>query len=434
MKQYIDFVGLLLSMSLVVKPRLRDYWNIKDRLQRTPGFAEVMSRDKFFACLRFLHFADNTKAKARGEPGYNPLFKIEPVLNFLNEAFAYFYTCRKFVSVDESLIGVKNRTNLMQYLPNKKHHRWGIKLWVLCESLTGYIRQVLIYTGKKNQGRQVSKFGQAYDVVMTLVKPLFNKGYVIVVDNFFSGVKLAKALWKKGTYLVGTLRRNRRGIPTEAKTLKLKPSESKSWRCDELLTVAFREKQSQKKPVLLISTYNHAQNKKVTRASGNTAVVPEVVDTYNSNMGGVDLADQKVYMYQDERRSYKWYKKVFQNLLHRVCLNAYILYVETTRQNQGGRPLSREKFLKSLISDLIGDHKDRGKPSDSSGASHVCKLVKLGTSVSAAGKKRQTERDCKVCSSRGTKRKRYSWGCSACDIGVCRECFVKHTQKPVSEL
>lgn len=426
-------------MCLIVKPRMRDYWNLKDRLQRTPGFGEVMSRDKFFVCLSFLHFADNNTAKARGDPGYNPIHKIEPVLKILNEAFAHFYVCREFVSVDESLIGVKNRTNLMQYLPNKKHHRWGIKLWVLCESLTGYIREVVIYTGKQNTRN--SKLGQAYDVVMTLMQTILNKGYTVVVDNFFTSVRLAKDLLKKGTNLVGTLRKNRKEIPKEMKDLKLQPGQSRSWRTGELLSVAFKEKKSQKKPVLLLSTRNTACNITVTRASKKTAVVPEVVDTYNHNMGGVDLADQKVYQYQDERRSYKWYKKVFQNLLHRVCLNAYILYTETLEQrkeqhaNDPGfnarhyRPMSRERFLKGLISELIGSYKDVGKEvKDSMTTGTACKLDKLQKTVSSSGRPRQPERDCVMCSKRGEKRKRSTWECRTCSLGMCRECFPKHVR------
>jgi hypothetical protein len=26
----------------------------------------------------------------------------------------------------------------MQYLPNKHHHRWGIKFWMLCDSVWGF--------------------------------------------------------------------------------------------------------------------------------------------------------------------------------------------------------------------------------------------------------------------------------------------------------
>jgi hypothetical protein len=49
---------------------------------------------------------------------------------------------------DESMVGLKGRTNLVQYMPGKKSHRCGAKLFVLAESDTGYTSQVKLYAGK----------------------------------------------------------------------------------------------------------------------------------------------------------------------------------------------------------------------------------------------------------------------------------------------
>jgi hypothetical protein len=43
------------------------------------------------------------------------------------------------------MVGFKGRTNLVQYMPGKKSHRWGAKLFVLAESDTGYTSQVKLY-------------------------------------------------------------------------------------------------------------------------------------------------------------------------------------------------------------------------------------------------------------------------------------------------
>lgn len=430
-------LGLLLNMCLLVKPRLRDYWNMKDKWQRTPGFAEIISRDKFFACLRFMHFNDNTKAKPRGDPEFDPIFKIRPIVDHFNKVSSRLYSCDKYIAIDESLVGLKNRTRLIQYMPNKKHHRWGLKLWVLCESETGFVYRLFVYQGKEHSAAP-SRFGQGYDVVMKLMEGLFNQGHVLVVDNFYTSVPLLNRLLELDTHCVGTLRRNRKYLPQGLKDAKLKPGEKKYWRAGTLLAVAFREKKSQTKPVLLISTCNKAADVKVTRASGKEAVIPEMVNTYNNNMGGVDLADQKIYTYQQERRSYKWYRKIFHNLLHRYCLNAYIIYCKVLRQraelHQGDRqynprdyrPLTREQFLKSIINSLIGDYRDRGRPTADMEKSKRCALEKLPKERSSKSHKlQQRERECVVCSSKAA-RKRSSWKCSSCNVGVCRECFPAH--------
>lgn len=317
---------------------------------------------------------------------------------------------------------------------------------MLCESATGYTYRFVIYTGKALANKPASQFGQSYDVVMDLMKGLFASAYVLVVDNFYTSVVLAKNLLNKGTYMVGTVRRNRKYLPKVLTQAKLKPAERKYCKSGDMLMCAFREKKSQTKPVLLMSTCSKPRGVNVTRASGKPAVVPEVVDTYNRHMGGVDLADQKVYAYEDERRSYKWYKKVFHNILHRACLNAYILYCQTMEQRKEShrdepdfrakdyRVISREKFIKSIIDDLIGDFSDRGRIINSE-AMHSCKLEKLPKVNSNKGLLRQVERDCIMCSRRQAgQRKRSCWYCSACNVGLCRECFPKHVLEKSKEL
>jgi hypothetical protein len=51
------------------------------------------------------------------------------------------------------MIGFKGIHFLKQYMANKKGHRWGVKVWVLAESQTGYTHQVEIYKGKSNTAR-----------------------------------------------------------------------------------------------------------------------------------------------------------------------------------------------------------------------------------------------------------------------------------------
>jgi len=50
-------------------------------------------------------------------------------------------------------------------------------------------------------------------VVLHLMEPLFNKGYNVTTDNFFTSLKLLKQLQEKKTSLVGTINRARRELP-----------------------------------------------------------------------------------------------------------------------------------------------------------------------------------------------------------------------------
>lgn len=66
---------------------------------------------------------------------------------------------------------------------------WGVKLWLLCDSMTHYWMSFFVYTGAaKGPDKDVLKNGLGFYVVTKLMEMcgLLQKGYHIFVDNFFS--------------------------------------------------------------------------------------------------------------------------------------------------------------------------------------------------------------------------------------------------------
>lgn len=99
---------------------------------------QMFSRNRFQLICRFFHVVDNNKLAARDSPGYDPTAKFEPVVTHANNKFKYHYSPHQHLNIDESLVGTKCRTSLTQYLPNKKHHKWGIKFWMLTDAVDHY--------------------------------------------------------------------------------------------------------------------------------------------------------------------------------------------------------------------------------------------------------------------------------------------------------
>ena len=48
------FIGLNIAMGLLHLPQVRDYWST-NKILATPWFPPIMSRDRFFKILRYLH-------------------------------------------------------------------------------------------------------------------------------------------------------------------------------------------------------------------------------------------------------------------------------------------------------------------------------------------------------------------------------------------
>ena len=91
----------------------------------------------------------------------------------------------------------------MKQFIKDKPVRWGFKFWVLACPHTGYIHKFEIYTGKR---LTKSTNGLGYDVVMNLMDGLFQQGYHLFVDNFYSNPQLFKDLLDKRCLATGTVR------------------------------------------------------------------------------------------------------------------------------------------------------------------------------------------------------------------------------------
>jgi hypothetical protein len=68
-------------MSLLRKSSLRDYWILRPIIQTPYASSLGMSRDRFLALFTMFHLNDGKAA--RGQPGYDPLFKLRPVIDTL---------------------------------------------------------------------------------------------------------------------------------------------------------------------------------------------------------------------------------------------------------------------------------------------------------------------------------------------------------------
>ena len=132
-------------MGLVNFPQVEEYWATTWPYSNLT-FSKVMSRDRFSLLMRFLHLNDSTGYIKKGEPGHDPLYKLQPLLE-LN--FQAAYIPGRELSVDESMIGFKGRLSWIQYMP-KKPTKWGMKAFTLSDSTSAYTWNWILYTGAYN--------------------------------------------------------------------------------------------------------------------------------------------------------------------------------------------------------------------------------------------------------------------------------------------
>ena len=134
---------------------------------------------------QYIHVVDNTQAPSRSDPNYDKLWKVRLLITALEKNCRKLYSPHQQLPVDESMIGTKCRLSFIEYMPAKPV-KWGVKVWVLCDLVNGYICTFDVYTGKDTSSATMHAHGLAYSIVMKLVQSYLKKGYIIYTDNFYS--------------------------------------------------------------------------------------------------------------------------------------------------------------------------------------------------------------------------------------------------------
>nr|CAH7739969.1 unnamed protein product [Callosobruchus chinensis] len=228
--------------------------------------------------LKCWHFQDNSI------PSSNRLDKINPILTIIQNKITTIYTPGETVVVDETMVPFRGRLKFRQYNPSKARCSYVIKLYKVCTP-NGYTWDIKVYAGKTETINGLDLPGST---VVELVRPLLNEGRVVITDNYYTSLQLAKYLYAQKTHLLGTLRKNRRGLPEEVLNSKLQKGEIIS-RQSGYITVS---KWKDQRDVLTLSTLHDGEMETCgKKRNGENKVKPSAVLDYNKGKQGVDISD-----------------------------------------------------------------------------------------------------------------------------------------------
>lgn len=272
--------------------------------------------------------------------------------------------------------------------------------------------------------------GLGHHVIMRMGERFLGKGHHLYFDNFFSSVRLCQDLEQKDTFMCSTIRINRKGWPKElnsAKSKKMKLGDVHFLQDGNMVATLWRDKRT----VAILST--NAQPVMGTaerKAPGGrkTVAVPDPVLTYNTSMGGVDLADQLGSYYPVGRPSVRWWRYLCWWLLQTAMVNAFIIWKNSTMPaptRRGHRHIDfRLEVLRSLCK---GQSVRKRHPQQSVSQAGATAADPLSHGIiHFSGRKK----NCFVCEK--AKRRtvkgygvQSTWGCAVCSVYLCRgTCFA----------
>ncbi|XP_022251164.1 piggyBac transposable element-derived protein 4-like isoform X2 [Limulus polyphemus] len=421
------FLAIIILQGIVCKPEQQLFWS-KNPLITTPFFPKIMSYRRFVMLKQYLHFSDSGTYDPENHPSPK-LNKIWPVFEYLNEKFKKVYTPDRDITINDSLMLFKERLGWMQYILLERI-RFGFKTFMLCESKSGYIWSSLIYTGKAAVvDEDYKELPISSQIVMSLLKPLLNKGYCLTTDSFYTCPQLADILISHTTDTYGTVKLVRKEMPPNLKMKKLKKGEIMAYQRGKVTVMHWKDK----KDVILLSTVHNAEMVDVEKRG--ELKKPKVVIDYNDSMGVVDKVDQHLSHYSIPRmQGKKYYKKVFFHLLEQAFWNSYVLYSKTggQRKHLEYRIVVIEKMIEKYH---LPQFSSKGvRPGTTPNPLRLTERH-FPDIIPATEKKTNPTRQCAVCStqrdSKGKRVRRESrYYCPDCDVGLCvAPCFrVYHTK------
>lgn len=274
------------------------------------------------------------------------------------------------------------------------------------------------------------------------------KNAKLLFDNYFSTFNLFEWLYERNIYAIGTIRANRfKNPPLESdKELKKKSRGSTDTAISQDGRVIIT-KWFDNEGVLFGSNYcgvgNQSTCRRWDRCSRNYINVPcpEVINTYNNGMGGVDKMDFLLSTYRSHIRSRKWTARMISPALDLAVANSWLQYKEDANNIgiQKNKIIDLYTFRDTIATSLLAKPRSRGRPSHTDpgpSTSYTVPTVRPPTDLRYDNYDHFPEFDDRSHSSRCKYekcQKKNKFFCTKCKAALCivkdRNCFIEYHTK-----
>lgn len=234
------------------------------------------------------------------------------------------------------------------------------------------------------------------------------------MDNFYNSHDLSKDLLEKGTHTTGTLLVKRQHNPKEVLDIKLDIGEAFCLFSEKKVMVG---KWRDKRAVLYLSTEFKNDLTATTNRRGKEMVKPLPIIKYNAYMSGIDRRDQMMAYYPAERKTLRWYKKLFIHYFLMMLLNSFNLFNKYSGTGKMILYDYRLVIIRRLLAEKTVINRQILSPRNVEHLPTKCQVGENG---------RVMRKKCKYCKMENNLRKDTIYNCTACpgQPGLClTPCF-----------
>jgi hypothetical protein len=413
------YLGMLLLMPMIHKPKLRDYWS-NSVLTDAPAIKTIFSRDEFFQIKSAVKFYDTKNFNQNDR-----LSRMRPLMNSIISNTSRLYAPPRDLTLDETMIKFSGRSNFKVYMPLKPI-KYGFKVFTVTPSEEPIVVNFSIFDGKRSNIREI---------VQNMMSPFLNKGHHLYIDRFYCSPSVLIDLQRNKTGACGTCMLNRLSLSEEIKTelSELPRDDFKYYATNEILLSAWKDK----KLVTVISTIHKPKQNRIIRrrkqeniTNSNSFIkesknVPNSICEYNLKAKGVDILDQYISYYLFSHKSIKWHFRVLIYLLEIALVNSWTIYSNHSiqRERPANEIMNFEKFKRSVAKFMIED-KIRASAIPTTPTktkrTHVDSNIELWNDCHLD--KSEKKRKCYLC-----KERQSNYCCGECDLTICLiPCYDLH--------
>ena len=173
-------------MGIIRKPNIHALWS-QEHIFSTPIFGHLMRYDRFKQLRKMIHVTNPLNENPDDE-----LKNLQFFLEYLQSKFEETYMPEEHLAIDEYLSLWKGRLKFRIYIPSKRE-RYGVKIFTLCESNTGYLLNYIVYgsattaypNAPANLQLPLKDYTSPFKVFLSLLCHYLNKGYCVTLDNYY---------------------------------------------------------------------------------------------------------------------------------------------------------------------------------------------------------------------------------------------------------
>ena len=292
-----------------------------------PVFGATMSRLRFEFILKYLSFDDHTTREERWKQ--DRFAAMREFFEKCNINFGKMMIPEDYLSLDETLYPMRTQIAFKQYNPDKPA-KYGMLFKSINSARYPYTHQSHVYCGKPEGEPNEFYTAGTSNYVMFLVNKLSIhhnlSGRNLSMDRLYSSLALADWLLENGITMVGTMMKNRVGIPMEIKVDQHRDINSTEiyWEKNgskRLLSYVVKTAKARKN-VIMLSTVEPL----LGTTMDDEKHKPALIKLYDFTKGGTDIVDQKIGFYTTKTKSRRWTMTAFSYLLDTIRVNAGTIY------------------------------------------------------------------------------------------------------------